>query len=313
MFRSPSSFRRRLSLETLESRKQLAGVVELALDGDDWTFTGDEQANAIEIELVALGEYMIRGVTHGGDATKIVVAGENLAGTEIHVVGSLTNLTANLGGGDDLLRIVGQGTGSNALRINNRISVNSADGDDELELKYVTTRTISTDLGGGNDQLSMIGVANITWPHWYGLGMPTIATGAGKDRVEILESQFRSIRLDTGADADVVFLEKVTAAAMEILTGAGKDELAVVGAEFSGRLSIDTGADSDQAVLFAVSADEIYAQMGDGDDSLDMVANKARAAKLLGSSGYDVLDFEPFINIDNEFEQLGTDGFETIQ
>jgi hypothetical protein len=62
-----------------------------------------------------------------------------------------------------------------------------------------------------------------------------------------------------------------------------------------------------------VSADEIYADMGDGDDYLYLVANSAQAAKLLGGAGKDILDFDPFLNVDNEFETLGTDGFEILQ
>jgi hypothetical protein len=289
----------------------MAGMVELALDGGNWTFTGDGAANGIEIELVAQGEYFVRGLNQGGEATKIKFAGfDNLVATEFHVFSNLANLTANLNAGDDRLRMVGRGLGSDSLRLTTLV-VNTTDGDDELELKYVSLLGFSLDLGAGNDELTMYGASSF---YWYGPAYPrSITTGAGKDRVEIEDSRFRSIRVDTGADADAVLLEEVTATVADVLTGAGDDELAIVGGEFASRLSIDTGADRDQAALFAVSADEIYAQMGDGDDTLYLVANTARSAKLLGGNGKDVLDFDPFINIDNEFETLGTDGFETVQ
>ncbi len=314
MFRVSSQFMRRLALENLESRRQMAGMVELALDGGNLTFTGDGAANGIEIELVTQGEYFVRGLNQGGEATKIKIAGfDNLVATEFHVFSDLANLTANLAGGNDRLRIVGRGPDSDALRIESSLAVNSSDGDDELELKYVTTRSFSVDLGAGHDNVRMYGVSTFYyWPGWNS-PIPIITTGIGKDRVEIEDSRFRRLRIDTGADADAVLLEEVTAPQMEVSTGSGNDELAVIGGEFAYRLSIDTGADDDQAALFAVTADELYADMGDGDDTLYLVANTARSAKLLGGYGKDVLDFDPFIGVNNEFETLGTDGFETIQ
>jgi hypothetical protein len=312
MFRTPSPFARRLALESLESRLQMAGMVELALDGGNWTFTGDGAANGIEIELVAQGEYFVRGLNQGGEATKIKIAGfDNLVATEFHVFSDLTYLTANLNAGDDRLRIVGRGPGNDALRIGNSLVANLADGDDTVELKYVSLPNFSLDLGAGNDEVRMFGISSLYYWGWYN-AFRSITTGTGKDRVEIEDSRFRSIRIDTGADADAVLLEEVTATVADVLTGAGEDELAIVGGEFASRLSIDTGADRDQAALFAVSADEIYAQMGDGDDTLNLIANSARAAKFLGGGGKDVLNFDPFIGINNEFETLGTDGFETV-
>ena len=312
MFRASSPFQRRLAIESLETRRQMAGLVELALDGGNWTFTGDGAANGIEVELVAQGEYFVRGTQQGGQATQIKIAGfENLVATEFHVFSNLTNLIANLQGGNDRLRIVGRGPGSDALRMSSLV-VNAADGDDELELKYVSMPGLTVDLGAGHDELRMYGVAMFFyWPGWN-TPLPSINAGLGKDHVEIEDSNFRSLRIDTGADADAVLLDQVTAVRMDVLTGAGEDQLAVIGGAL-GRLTMDTGADNDQAALFAVSADELYANMGDGDDTLYLAANTARSAKLLGGNGKDVLDFDPFININNEFESLGTDGFETIQ
>ena len=314
MFRAPSPFARRLALESLESRRQLAGMVELALDGGNWTFTGDGAANGIEVELVAQGEYLVRGTYQGGDVTKIKIAGfDDLVDTEFHVFSNLANLAANMNGGDDHLRLVGRGLGSEALRMST-LAVNAAEGDDTLELKYVSTSRLAADLGAGHDELTMYGVSMLIWG-WPtpGFGTPSITTGAGKDRVEITDSRFRSLRIDAGADSDEVLLQEVDAIWMEILTGAGDDQLAIVGGEFTSRLTIDTGADHDQAALFAVTADELYAQMGDGDDALNLIAITATSAKLLGGQGKDVLDFDSFIGVDNEFETLGTDGFETIE
>jgi hypothetical protein len=313
MSRSPSRFRRRLAIENLESRQQLAGMVELALDGTTWTLTGDAAANGIEIEQQAPGDFLIKGTYQGGEITKIKLAGfDNFVDTTFRVLGEVSNLNVNLGGASDRLRIVGRGPGIDALRVNSMLNINTADGDDEVEMKYAVVRNLLMDLGAGNDKASMYGIELPPWGGWY-YSFPSIVTGAGKDRVEVEGSQFRFLRVDTGADNDAVVVQEVTATSMQILTGAGQDELAVVGSEFASRLTIDTGADNDQAALFAVSADEIFAQMGDGDDYLYLVANEARAAKLLGGNGKDVLDFDPFIGINNEFEQLGIDGFETIQ
>lgn len=310
MFPTPSRVARRLALESLESRLQMAGMVELSLDGGNWTFTGDGAANGIEIELVAQGEYMVRGLNQGGEVTKIKIAGfSDLVGTEFHVFSNLANVTANLNAGDDRLRMVGRGPGSDLLRLTT-LAANTADGEDSLELKYVSLLGFSLDLGAGNDELTMYGASSF---YWYGPAYSRlITTGAGKDSVEIEDSRFRSLRIDTGADNDAVLLEEVTAPLAEVFTGAGDDQLAIVGGEFASRLSIDTGADHDEAALFAVSADEIYAQMGDGDDTLNLIANSARAAKFLGGGGKDVLNFDPFIGVNNEFETLGTDGFETV-
>lgn len=314
MFRAPSPFARRLALESLESRRQLAGMVELALDGGNWTFIGDGAANGIEVELVAQGEYLVRGTYQGGDVTKIKIAGfDNLIATEFHVFAPLNNLTANLAGGNDYLRLVGRGPFSESLRISNSLIANLADGDDEVELKYVLLPNMTLDLGAGHDELSMLGVSTqFYWPGWNS-PIPSISTGTGKDDVQIEDSRFRRLRIDTGADNDAVLLDEVNSPVMDIVTGAGDDQLAIVGGEYSSRLSIDTGADHDQAALFAVTADELYAQMGDGDDALNLIAITATSAKLLGGQGKDVLDFDAFIGVDNEFETLGTDGFETIE
>src|SRR4029453_11850885 len=310
MFRAPSRFARRLALESLESRLQMAGMGELALDGGNWTFTGDGAANGIEIELVAQGEYFVRGLNQGGEVTKIKIAGfSDLVGTEFHVFSNLANVTANLNAGDDRLRMVGRGPGSDLLRLTT-LAANTADGDDTLELKYVSLLGFSLDLGAGHDKLTMYGVSSL---YWYGLAyLRSITTGAGKDSVEIEDSRFRSLRIHTGGDNDAVLLEEVTAPLAEVFTGAGNDDLAIIGGEFTSRLTIDTGADHDEAALFAVRGDEIYGQMGDGDDYLYLVANEARAVKLMGGNGKDVLDFDPFIGINNDFETLGTDGFETV-
>lgn len=312
MFRSLSR-PRRLALEALESRRQMAGVVELALEGGNWTFTGDGSANGVEIELVAQGEYFVRGTYQGGAPTTIKIAGfDNLAATEFHVFSDLASVTANLGGAADRLRIVGRGPGSDALSVGSLVA-NLSDGDDTLELKYVSATGITADLGAGNDKLSMIGVTTNSWG-WYYAAFTSILAGSGKDRVEIEESRLGRTRIDTGADGDEVLLDGVTGTrTFDIFTGSGDDVVAIVGSQFSSRLILDTGADDDQAAMFAVSADEIYVDMGDGNDLLYLVANEARAAKLLGGTGKDVLDFDPFINIDNEFETLGVDGFETQQ
>jgi hypothetical protein len=311
MFRSLSQ--RRMALEVLESRKQMAGVVELALDGGNWTFTGDGSANGVEIELVAQGEYFVRGTSQGGAPTTIKIAGfDNLAATEFHIFSELNSATANLGGAGDRLRIVGRGPGSDALRVGSLVA-NLSDGDDTLELKYVSATGITVDLGAGSDKLSMIGVTTNSWG-WYYAAFTSILAGSGKDRVEIEESRLGPTRIDTGADGDELLLDGVTGTrTFEIFTGSGDDVVAIVGSSFSSRLTLDTGADDDQAAMFAVSADEIYADMGDGDDYLYLVANSAQAAKLLGGAGKDILDFDPFLNVDNEFETLGTDGFEILQ
>ena len=161
----------------------------------------------------------------------------------------------------------------------------------------------------------MIGLTTAWWGGWYYSATgASILGGTGKDRIEIEGSKLGRTWIDAGADNDAVLLQEVTAMrSLDVLTGAGNDELAIIGGEFKSRLKIDTGAGNDQAALFAVSADEIFADMGDGDDYLYLVANEARSAKLLGGSGKDTLDFDPFIGINNEFEQLGTDGFETVQ
>lgn len=88
---------RRLQIESLETRRLMAGNVKVSASGSDLIVEGDDLRNAVEIRQSSPGVYKITGTTIGGADTKI----NNQPNGTFIFRGEVDNLRISLGGGAD--------------------------------------------------------------------------------------------------------------------------------------------------------------------------------------------------------------------
>ncbi len=243
--RSRPQARARPQVEPLETRAVPAGNVAAFFLGGDLIVVGDHADNAVEIRVTD-GDLVVQG----RDGTDTTVNGDSRA--VFNGVGGIADdLKVFLGGGDDLLDVLGVGVGGD-------VSIQAdgfftkffgGRGDDQVLLDQLTIGgNLDVSTGGGADAvlLERSTVASDT----------TIATGAGDDRLALVGLGLGdSLALDTGAGNDKAFL---TGAAVggptSVRTGAGDDVLLLHGANpFGGPVSLDGGGGKDTAEIDAAT------------------------------------------------------------
>ncbi|HVJ68757.1 MAG TPA: hypothetical protein VM510_12275 [Caulifigura sp.] len=271
--------RRRPSYETsrgelLETRVLPAAVASASKT--TLTITGDAEANDLQIEQVTGG---VKVTALNG--TTLTVGGN--AVTEATFNG-ITSLNVRLGEGDDSVAMIGAlnlknvnidlGDGDNVLSvgagatITGKLTINGGTGADQVTLDSTVGKTLSLNLNGGNDEVSLLGTsfsstvsintgagADTVTINENGLGVDasfnnnvTITTGEDNDTVSISNATTKKLTISTGDDDDTVSLNTVTVnGLLNVNTSAGADVLNIINvdATLSGtnQLSLGTGAD----------------------------------------------------------------------
>jgi hypothetical protein len=211
--------------EPLEYRCLLAGNVLVAVNGGELDVTGDGAGNGVQITVASGHQFAVRGIADNGPTT---INGKPL----VNVDGVKGDVTVALGGGDDILSVLGT-TRALALPKGLRVSVGS--GDDLVALTNVTVKGNLEIRSGSDGDGSANGRDTVALQDVDVGGDARLQTGAGKDSVTIADSGFGG--------------------KLEVGLGAGDDSLSIANSEVLGDFEVDGGdgfdAFSDESNTFA--------------------------------------------------------------
>jgi len=123
---------------TFEKRELLAGDVQVFFDDGHLQLTGDHLANNIRLRVLSGDRIRITGsdTTFNGASTPLVIQG------------TASRLSANLGGGNNLITIEG-------LTLSQDMIIRGGQGNDTVRLRSVEARDIDIDLGVGIDTIDI--------------------------------------------------------------------------------------------------------------------------------------------------------------
>jgi hypothetical protein len=261
-----------LGLESLETRRVMAGNVSASLVGDDLVITGDANANDIRIHQV-LGKLVVEGLNgttvNGDDKDKFAVDGD----VRVDLNGGLDKLTVDHG---------------TPLLFNTDIK-----GDlqiDEVETVKLANLdlhgSLDVDLEGVNGRVDMFDYDIDGGVNIHGVGgaqKAFIANGfvdlnfninfqnGGGDEVFIAGlTAKQDLNITTGSDADKVTVDILTRVLDDLFidTNGGDDNITVQSVIITDDLNIDVGDGDNQVKVNSVLADDIFINLDDGDDDV---------------------------------------------
>lgn len=280
---------RRMSVESLEGRSLMAGVVAVNVTaGGDLVITGDGEAN--EIRVI---QSLQNGVPIAG---RYFISGQN--GTTVTgTVNGFANgfvsddIIINLAGNNDRLT-VGDGVNNGRFIVPDDLVINMGDGNNVVTVDRITVRDdASITTGAGSDSVTVRASVGAQPNVDLGANDLSIVTGNRNDNVRV-ENTFvrRDLRIDAGGTdnfADVVdLLLGSIGNDTTIFTGAGGDTVRISDMGFNDDLTIDAGADIDAVTISRSQFDELIALLGSGNgDTLNMFDNTGRRATLSGGDG----------------------------
>jgi hypothetical protein len=297
--RHRSSRERRLLLESLETRQLLAGDITASVVDGRLTLTGDDAANEVFVGDLGDGRFVIRGMAGAtGAATTINGQAEVIVEGVVDTAG-ITDITANLGGGDDrfLFSIESDWSGGNPFSqgwtdgafkpllhdhgyasLAGKLVVNLGDGNDTAVI--TGSASAGMEIEGGSDAgddgvFIRTNVAQST--HYV-----VTHLGGGNDYVALsLESIPDAVDVTTGDGNDTVLLAYRTDANLNLDTGAGNDRVVVEGGYTSpgkvnpapangtdNTLTILTGTGDDNIALTQLFASKLIVDSGLGLDEV---------------------------------------------
>jgi hypothetical protein len=293
--------KRHLTIERLEVREMKAGDITAVLQNGSLFLTeAAGQAgknNAVTISELSNGMVRVAGnAIADGTVSKV----NGLAYQDFRVAGSLN---VNLGAGNDLLVIGGEGdpaatptftsvnidvsapqpvnlpaTGATAATKGTTAmvvappTVPALPDDDNVNIWGINvTGSMSITTGVGSDNVFVSG-ANVGTS---GSGNLSINTGIGADTVESTGQIAGTITVQMNGlptDVDHVTFNGVYAQGnVQIITGAGNDFVNVLTTSTNATVIIQTGAGNDTVALLNIHAvDKLMASLGDGNDSLSV-------------------------------------------
>ena len=180
------------AVESLESRRMLAGDISVKISGDRLLLNGDSEDNSVSIFAIN-GQVIVdayNNTTLSGDATSSRSFNTGIAENDLKL------LRVNLRGGDDEFGdnqielnaryVVNMGQGDDFFVIgsgerNGRITVKGGGGDDEMFVgeSTVVNGDFSMNTGGGDDSLVFSNFGDLTFN-----GRARISLGGGDDALE---------------------------------------------------------------------------------------------------------------------------------
>ena len=281
---------RRLHLESLEARQMMTGDISAVMSGATLNITEKSghagEANYVAISRLPNGFIRIDG-RDTAHASSNPVNGFAFQDFPTPVGG--LNITANLGGGSDTVRIL-PGARLNDVVLN--LGGPGIDVDTVDINGLTTTGKLSISTGAGVDNIflqnSNIGDGN-------GVDDVVIDAGAGIDYVQVGNTtNYQTIKgslfLNTSTTANEAEIDRVVVQLttvrdfLTVSTGGGDDTVTML-ADYAGKdISLITGDGADTATLRdCTAADHFYLLMGNGDDVLNM--QNLRAANLYADGG----------------------------
>jgi len=295
--RSETVRRKRLRLETLESRRLLAGGVTATVVDGDLFVVGDRDANAIVIRQAEDGadQFIIRGLVTD-DGVQTTINGE----ARIIVDGVTGDINASMRGGDDLIYIrdsdlpgnliVRTGSGNDTVLVGGLPRDGSPRPEpvpaDLIDIAFSERDIEAVDSADLDDPVlvdppSVPPLANVTIA-----GSARINTSNGMDRVMMGSVEVnRNMSINTGRQADKLRL------GINELPGPVDDDATGISLPVSvrGSLNLNTGRGDDLAWLESVAvARNMRVNLGGGDDVMSYTRGKVgEKIAINGSLGND--------------------------
>lgn len=276
---------RRLHLESLESRRVLAGNVSATVVNGELRIVGDGAANWVQItELPAANGTTFKIVGKPFDGV-FNTAGVPTAGQAPTLVNGAASATLVVSG--DKLRVSLNGG-------NDAISIGSAGA-------ATTTKGLIVDTGAGRDYVSVQKLTNTS-------------TAA----LSIKTTQATGTAADAEVDADTVFLSGVTAvnSPLVINTGGGNDRLTTnLVQAFTGTTTVNTGAGADVLSGTGIDVFKLSLNMGASNDRDVATISQLEAGPttvVLGG-GNDLLNLTSSIFISGGVTVNGGDGTDELR
>jgi hypothetical protein len=222
-------------------------------DGGSLKVTGDGEANAVDI------------VPAGNDAKTVVVSGSDATtvngGIEPVVLGGVTKMDADLGGGDDSLIVMD-------FEFKKKVDIDLGKGSDELILDGIRAKKLVEVTGGGGAD-SIVVQDGVRFD-----GQFSVDAGKSADRVEIRGATCQQdVDISTAAGEDRVEVRSTdlhSGAKFELNTGDAEDEVQLVNNDFEDNIDIDLGSDDDDISLENCDFDDtVNVDGGGGRDEVD--------------------------------------------
>ncbi len=251
---------KRLRFESLEQKQLLAADLSVAVIGGDLVITGDAEPNS----------FILRSGDDFNEQFQIVnrIFGDTINGQldDLFVSGVTGNVIINTGGGDDVVRIFGDGPGP--LEFPGDLRINLGDGGDQLFLGHAEFNfDFQLPLAIGDDLI--------------------IEGGAGDDYFELTALQVTD---------DFNIIDTQGSNALNMLPGfffAFSDESTTVGDDFT----IITGSGNDEiGIDQAVVGDNLFVVVDGGDDAVFLVNSEVSGTTFVNlGDGSDALESESFV------------------
>lgn len=294
---------------TVGGQTYAAGNVTAVVVNDELRITGDNSGNQIEIEQTVLNRYRVKGLN-----------GTKVNGKQDDLLRVKKGIRVTLNGGNDELKMQGEGFGVLEDNIDGGFVVNMGDGSDSVILTFLNTEentvinmgngtadkvnisafrckesSLSVVTGSGNDtvNLALMAVDNSI----------NVSTSGGNDTVNLTSIDTDFIGIDTGdLDDTITGLLVNSDGNWEILSGRGEDTIELKQCAVNDFLGIETDRDDDNVALDVVTGQSLLVSMGNDDDSLALTDVTFDDALLDGGNGDNILIENEDVNIDDQVE-----------
>ncbi|MBA4019012.1 MAG: hypothetical protein C0483_17730 [Pirellula sp.] len=256
-----SSFKR-LNVESLEDRLNLAGNVVVALSGGTLSVTGDAKDNSVTIEQISATVVRVTGNDTtdlaGNTVATTVKFGNSTAAFQDITVAAAIGLKVVMGAGNDTAALQDGSVKS--------LSVDMGAGSDNVIISNATvTGNSATNikLGGSENQGDNFTATNFS----AALSQVTINAGGGENGINLTTGSARSLEINGGSQDDYVNVSDVAVNGnVRINTGSGDDGAYFNGGSIAGSLFVDLGNGSDETSVNSNIVGTTDLKLGDGND-----------------------------------------------
>lgn len=331
--------RRILHVESLETRRLLAGNVTARVLGGSLVVRGDALDNQVLIRQLAPDRFRVEGLggtTVGGQAFLDLRSVRN-------------NIDVDLGSGNDALGVGNDVAGLADLAAQCGIALGAPTA--VATTPFVSTKLLLVRTGAGNDAVGVIAASHfldVNSGHGndcVGVSNSTqrdgalISTEGGLDNVLFQDSSGKELTVLTGADDDAVSVQNSDLRTLVVNTAGGNDFLdltankltgdlivnsgdgddsvfvdnhGIRSPQIGGNLVVDTGAGNDSVFLEGIGpganltvGQRITVLTGSGDDQVFASDLSARGATIDTGAGNDSVEITNATVSDDFFAQLG--------
>jgi hypothetical protein len=282
---------RKLSLETLDGRSMMAGIVNVDVVQGDLVVTGDGGDNEVRVIQSLQNNQPIAGRYFISGLNGTVVRSSTIPNFNGFANNVTDDIRINLNGGNDRLTV---GSGINGqFNVPTDLVIELGDGNNVVRVDHVAVRDdLSVTSGTGADSVFVTASVGTQIGVDGGANDITITTGNRADNVRLENTLVRnnlSVNVG-GTDNFTDFVDLITAnigGDTDIRTGAGGDIVNVSNVAVVDDMIIDTGADADSVTVTGCRVDELFLFLGAGTDQVSVTNNSGRRGVVDGQGDAD--------------------------